>query len=62
MVLVTVDPASTKIEDVAVKLRNCVRVLKTTKFSIRVCVVNMVVGTLSIMVKFCKIGIRIVLG
>ena len=51
-VLVTVDPASTKIDEVVVKLRNCVVVLKTTAFSTRVSVANIVVGTLSTTVKF----------
>lgn len=54
--MVTVDAAPKKIEDVVVKLINCVRVLKITVFSTRVCVAKMVVGTLSIMVRFCKIG------
>lgn len=55
MVLVTVAPAFTKIDDVVVRLTNSVRVLKMTALSTRVCVAKMVVGTLSTTVKFCRI-------
>lgn len=54
VVLVTVGLASTKIEDVVVMLMNCVRMLKTAAFSTGTCGADIVIGMLSVIVRFWK--------